>query len=57
MISASPSPSATSCTRHSTSPFSSTRGAHASRGLPSSNFFSGSAAADHQELQTARVDR
>ena len=45
MIYASPSPSATSCTRQSTSPFTSVRGAHASRGLPSSYCRSGSAAA------------
>src|SRR5262249_37486324 len=40
-----PSPKATSCTPHSTSPLVSTRGAHASRGLPSSNFRSCSASA------------
>src|SRR3954451_20103832 len=45
MISASPSPSATSCTRQSTSPFTSVRGAQASRGLPSSYWRSGSAGA------------
>src|SRR4051794_33326040 len=45
MISASPSPSATSCTRHNTSPFTSVRSAHASRGLPSSYCRNGSAGA------------
>ena len=57
MISASPSPSATNCTRQRTSPLTSVRGAHASRGLPSSYCRNGSAGATTRNFSRDRVDR
>jgi hypothetical protein len=49
--------SATTCTRHNISPLMSVRRAHASRGLPPSNWRSSSAAATTKNLNPRRINR